>query len=242
MGLDIQQDRDGRLLVVQETPPSQAGLVAYLADNGFQVAATDRLSEVEAALSASSVDLVVLDLELAAGDDAAVCRRIVNAGAAGVLAFGDLADPIDRIVLLECGVDDCLPKPVNPRELAARARAVLRARGLARQRPALRPTSCDFAGFVLDLTTRILQDPSGRRIGLNQSDYELLLAFLERPDVLLSRAALRAGIGGMAAYAGDRMVDMRVKRLRQKLGGVGETLIRVVRGQGYRLEAGVRWR
>jgi two-component system, OmpR family, response regulator len=229
-----------RVLMAQDNQPAPRRLASYLSDNGFKVAVADRQALVEAAIDAGPVDLVVLDLDLKGGEGLAFCRRLAGPTTPLIVALGTFSDPAERIVALECGADDCLAKPVNPRELLARTRAVLRRRGVVPPRPLAEPRHCRFAGFDLDLAERRLTDPQGRIIDLSQAEYILLLAFLEQPRAVLGRDRLRQRLGEQAAQASDRMVDVRVKRLRSKLGGAGAALIRSIRGGGYELNATVQ--
>jgi two-component system OmpR family response regulator len=148
-------------------------------------------------------------------------------------------DEIDRIVGLEVGADDYLPKPFNPRELLARINAVLRRsrqplgapeRGSAR--------SLTFAGWRLDMMKRELTDPRGVVVDLSTGEYDMLLALLEAPNRVLSRDYLLDAARNRTAEPFDRAIDVQVSRLRRKI-DPGSTLIKTVRGAGYMLAADV---
>ena len=142
-------------------------------------------------------------------------------------------DETDRIIGLEVGADDYLPKPFNPRELLARIGAVLR-----RTRTVGNPTteragrSFAFAGWSLDTMKRELTAPSGVVVDLSTGEYDLLLAFLEAPQRVLSREFLLDAARNRAIEGYDRSIDVQVSRLRRKLDG-REDLIKTVRGAGY---------
>jgi two-component system OmpR family response regulator len=151
-------------------------------------------------------------------------------------------DPIDRIVGLEIGADDYLPKPFEPRELLARIRSVLR-------RAATLPANFDpppakrtlFAGWVLDHERRHLLDRQGRIIPLSGAEYRLMAVFAAHPNRVLSRDQLHLLTSGRATAAPDRAIDLQVSRLRQKLAEDARTpeIIKTVRSEGYVLAAEV---
>jgi two-component system OmpR family response regulator len=151
------------------------------------------------------------------------------------------ADDIDRIVGLEIGADDYLPKPFHPRELIARVRAVLRRTRKAQHVPPPVTVRWRFAGFLLDEGTRSLADPAGAAITLTGGEFDLLVAFLRHPQRVLNRDQLLDWTRGRDAGPFDRSMDMQVGRLRRKLAQHpdGTMLIKTVRGGGYTLSAAV---
>jgi two-component system OmpR family response regulator len=153
-----------------------------------------------------------------------------------------LGDDADRIIGLELGADDYLPKPCNPRELLARVRAVLRRRGESSGKPGV---ACEFAGWRMDLVRRELQSPSGVVVNLTGGEFMLLRALLERPMRILTRDELLDVARGPDADAFDRAIDVQVSRLRRKFedGAPGQAaLIRTIRNEGYMFDAPVVWR
>jgi two-component system OmpR family response regulator len=186
---------------------------------------------MERALSERGADLIVLDLMMPGEDGLSACKRLSGKGPP-IIMLSALGDDADRIVGLELGADDYLAKPCNPRELVARARAVLR-RGRDGDRSANGET-VRFAGFKLDLARRELNDPEGVVIPLSTGEFRLLRAFVERPQRVLTREQLLEFAFTNDADVFDRAVDVQVSRLRRKLdgAGVGE-IIRTVRGEGY---------
>jgi DNA-binding response OmpR family regulator len=143
------------------------------------------------------------------------------------------------VIGLEVGADDFLGKPFNPRELAARLRAVLRRGATCNTRARAEGSVVHFCGWTLDRDERRLQSPRGVAIHLSNAEYQLLQAFLRAPQRVVSREQLMEQVGGRARSNAERSIDQLVSRLRQKLGvgGLIEPLIRTVHGEGYRFDA-----
>ena len=233
--------RRPRLLIADADAALVASLATQLSGHGFEVATAGGAEALETAMEGPAFDLVVLDPGLMPGADGlALCQRL--SGESAILAIGDLADAADRIDALQHGVDDCLAKPFNPRELLARIRAVLRRKGPADPAAARPRVRCRFGGFEFHLTERRLTQPQGGQTRLSDAEAALLVAFLYQPHTVFSRNALRQSIGGEALKAADRMIDLRVMRLRQKFGPDGADLVRAVPKVGYRLDVEVSWR
>ncbi len=154
-----------------------------------------------------------------------------------------MGEETDRIVGLELGADDYVPKPFNPRELLARIRAVLRrtsGEGTERSK-APPPRLIRFAGWTLEPARRRLIDPEGAEVTLTGGEYELLSILVERPNRVLTRDMLMDLLHGRQAGPFDRAIDVAVSRLRRKLDDDGRnpSLIKTVRGGGYVLAATV---
>ena len=228
------------ILVVDDDREIRDLLAKFLSRHGYRVTTAAGGKEMRRALADWRIHLVVLDLMLPGEDGLTLCRNLRADSALPVIMLTAMREDIDRIIGLEVGADDYLPKPFNPRELLARIRAVLRRAGAA----AARPLASDgeaampllrFAGWRLDPQGRRLTDAGGADIDLTAGEFDLLLAFAERPGRVLSRDQLLDLTRGRETVPFDRSIDSQVSRLRRKI----ETdpsrpaLIKTVRGRGY---------
>ena len=153
-----------------------------------------------------------------------------------------MGEETDRIVGLEVGADDYLPKPFNPRELLARIKAVLRRAGPAVAAKEEKNESLQFAGWTLDTAQRRLTAPGGEPVELSTGEYDLLLAFLRHPQRVLNRDQLLDLARGRAAIPFDRSIDVQVMRLRRKIEADPKApqIIATVRGGGYQFTPAVQ--
>jgi two-component system OmpR family response regulator len=220
------------VLVVDDDADIRNGLVEVFERAGFEASCAGDVAAMERELNVKAVDLIVLDLMMPGEDGLSACKRLSGKGRPPIIMLSALGDDADRIVGLEIGADDYLAKPCNPRELVARARAVLR-RGRDSEAP-VRGETMRFAGFRLDIARRELHDPDGIVIPLSAGEFRLLRAFAERPQRVLTREQLLDYAFDNDTAVFDRAVDVQVSRLRRKLErpGGGE-IIRTVRGEGY---------
>lgn len=221
-----------RVLVVDDDADIRDGLVEVFTRAGFAASAACDVAAMERVLASNGADLIVLDLMMPGEDGLSACKRLSGKGRPPIIMLSALGDDADRIVGLEIGADDYLAKPCNPRELVARARAVLRR---ARENDGA-PTGdgVRFAGFRLDVARRELVDPDGVVMPLSAGEFRLLRAFVERPQRVLTREYLLDVAFDNDSDVFDRAVDVQVSRLRRKLerpGGID--IIRTVRGEGY---------
>ena len=228
------------LLVVDDDREIRNLLSDHLEQHGFRTVKAADGRAMKAALEAGPVDLVVLDLNLPDEDGLSLCRGIRAASKTPVIILTARGDPIDRIVGLEMGADDYMAKPFEPRELVARIRTVLRRTG--GEASAVEGRHADFSGWSLDIAERALTAPDGRLAPLSGADFDLLHALVRNGGKPLSRERIRAL--STVADADDRAIDLRVSRLRQKLGDDAKApaLIRTVRSLGYMLVGPVTWR
>lgn len=228
------------ILVVDDDQQIRKLLGRYLAEQNFRVSLAADGKEAERRLTEGRIDLVVLDLMLPDVSGLDLCRTIRTRSAVPIILLTALKEDVDRIIGLEIGADDYLGKPFNPRELVARIRAVLRRlspRDAAPPPPARR---LRFGGFLADPTSRQLWDAEGREIVLTGAEFDLLLAFLERPGRMLSREQLLDITHGRAPSGFDRSVDVLISRLRRKMGDAGSfQIIKTLRNGGYQLAARV---
>jgi len=221
-----------RVLIVDDDAAIRDGLVEVFERAGFAAYGAGDVPAMEKALTAKGADLIVLDLMMPGEDGLSACKRLSGKGRPPIIMLSALGDDADRIVGLEIGADDYLAKPCNPRELVARARAVLRRQRDAESAPP--GESIRFAGFKLDIARRELIDPDDVVIPMSAGEFRLLRAFVERPQRVLSREQLLDYAFDNDGDVFDRAVDVQVSRLRKKLetpGGI--EIIRTVRGEGY---------
>jgi two-component system, OmpR family, response regulator len=187
--------------------------------------------------SADPFDVLLLDLMLPDTHGLDLCRWVREKSTLPVIMLTAQGDPASRIVGLELGADDYLPKPFEPRELVARINAVLRRSGVARAAVAGEKTQLQrFEGWVFDRLGRQLTSPQNVVVALSSAEFRLLSAFADNPRRVLSRERLLDLSHSPGADVTDRAVDLAVSRLRQKLGDVAAT-IRTVRGEGYVFDA-----
>ena len=224
-----------RILMVDDDPGIRDVVSDFLTRHGFIVETAGDANEMERVLAKGPVDLVVLDVMLPGEDGLAICRRIAGADGPAIIMLSAMGEETDRIVGLELGADDYLPKPCSPRELLARIRAVLRRRQEPRSAEGPLGAGCAFAGWRLDLVRRELRSPQGVVVNLSSGEFSLLRAFVERPQRVLTRDRLLDLARGPDTEAYDRAIDVQISRLRKKLddGSGGQELIRTIRNEGY---------
>jgi two-component system OmpR family response regulator len=225
-----------RILVVDDDPGIREVLCDYLGQHGYEAEGAASAAEMDRALAASRIDLIVLDLMMPGEDGLSVVRRL--SGTPPVVMLSAMGEETDRIVGLELGADDYLAKPCNPRELLARIRAVLRR---PREDAGAAGAALTFDGWRLDLVRRELVQPGGGVVPLSGGEFGLLRAFAERPGRVLTRDQLLEAARGADADVFDRAMDVQISRLRKKLDdGSGRDMITTIRGEGYRFDARVR--
>ena len=227
------------ILVVDDDPEIRRLLGKYLDGQGFRDSLAGSRAECETRLADSRVDLLVLDVMLPDGSGLDLCRTLRDRmPQLSVILLTALKEDVDRILGLEFGADDYLGKPFNPRELAARIRAVLR-RGRGEPQPTA-DRRYAFAGYVADIETRTVAAPDGRLVDLTGGEFELLLVLLQRPGRILSREALLDLTQGRSADPFDRSIDILVSRLRRKLGDDSAfNILKTIRNKGYQLSVPV---
>jgi two-component system OmpR family response regulator len=232
-------ERPDHILVVDDDSEIRSLLRQYLERHGLRVSTAADGRAMRQVLETARVDLVVLDLMLPGEDGLTLCRDLRTRSDLPVVMLTALGEETDRIVGLEMGADDYLPKPFNPRELLARIKSVLRrTRAPERPEPAER---LRFAGWSLDLSERQLTAPDGVVVPLSGGELRLLRVLLEHPNRVLSRDQLLDLTQGREATPFDRSIDVQIGRLRRRLRDDAKhpRLIRTVRGEGYVLAAKV---
>ncbi len=239
-------DRSPHILVVDDDKEIRSLLSKFLAKNGLRVSVAADGREMRRVLDEAKIDLVVLDLMLPGDSGLTLCGQLRATTTIPILMLTAVAEDTDRIIGLEMGADDYLPKPFNPRELLARIRAILR-RAEDRPAPAI-TTEADvevaltFDGWTIQPGRRQVLDPSDRPVDLTGGEFDLLVALVERPQRVLSRDRLLDLTKGRAASLFDRSIDVQIGRVRRKLESAapgGGALIATVRGGGYMFTAAV---
>jgi two-component system OmpR family response regulator len=226
------------ILVVDDDVQILQLVARFLRSNGFRVHTARDGREMQSVLAETGADLIVLDLMLPGANGLDLCRELRKTSSVPVVMLTAKGEDVDRIIGLEVGADDYLPKPFNPRELLARINAVLRRSAAGPHTSAGRPRIIGFAGWKLDLLKRELTSPRGVVIDLSTGEYDLLLTFLEAPQRVLSRDYMLDAARNRALEPFDRAIDVQVSRLRRKFGDSGD-LIKTVRGAGYLFAADV---
>lgn len=211
----------------------------YLRRQGFRTTEAPNAAQARQHLAKGAFDLVILDIMMPGEDGLSLCRHLQSNDGPPVILLSAMAEDTDRIVGLEVGADDYLPKPFNPRELLARIRAVLRRSTNAhiRLENSENHSQWFFGNWRLSAPERALFDEQDRKITLSSGEFKLLRVFLNRPNQVLSRDQLMDLTQGRAAKAFDRAIDNQVSRLRQKIeqNPAEPTLIQTVWGDGYML-------
>jgi two-component system OmpR family response regulator len=242
-------DRSPHLLLVDDDREIRALLTRFLGGHGYRVSAAKDGLDMTRQLDAGRIDLIILDLMLPGEDGLSLCRRLRATSATPIIMLTAVGEETDRIVGLEMGADDYLAKPFNPRELLARIKAVLRrapGNGItatgAGATAAASGRVLVFEGWRLDLARRELHSPEGVLIQLSAGEFDLLVAFAEHPQRVLTRDQLLDLARGRTAVPFDRSIDVQVSRLRRKIEAdpTEPLLIKTVRGGGYLFAGQVR--
>jgi two-component system OmpR family response regulator len=234
--------RQDHILIVDDDAEIRSLLSEYLHKHGYRVATAANGRELHSAVNTVPPDLVVLDLMLPGEDGLELCRDLRTGSNMPIIMLTARGDETDRIVGLEMGADDYLPKPFSPRELLARIKSVLRrARSLPENLRQEEVSSFRFAGWTLDVVTRNLTSPEGVSIALSGTEFRLLRIFLDHPNRVLTRDQLIDLMLSRDASPFDRAIDVQVSRLRHRLGEDAKepAIIKTVRGQGYVFAAAV---
>ena len=237
-------DSRDHILVVDDDAEIRQLLGDYLRKNGYEASAVADGKAMQRALARGRIDLIVLDLMLPGEDGLSLCRKLRTESDTPVIMLTARGDETDRIVGLEMGADDYLPKPFNPRELLARIKTVLRRyRSLPANLRSDLAKTIGFAGWLLDTTARHLISPDATVTSLSGAEYQLLRIFLGHANQVLTRDQLMMLAKGREADPLDRTIDLQVSRLRHRLDDdpADPKLIKTVRGQGYVLAVSVEF-
>lgn len=237
-------ERTAHILVVDDDREIRNLLSKFLTKNGLRVSLAADGREMRRVLAEAKIDLIVLDIMLPGESGLALCGQLRATSSTPILMLTAVGEETDRIIGLEMGADDYMPKPFNPRELLARIRAILRRTedraAVAVAAAAESDPVLSFDGWKLHPGRRLLIDPAGRPVELTGGEFDLLVALTERAQRVLSRERLLDLTKGRAASLFDRSIDVQIGRLRRKLEnaapGAGG-LIATVRGGGYMFTA-----
>lgn len=224
------------LLVIDDDKDIRSLLVDYLEANGYHVRAEPDDNAMWRSLDRSEPDLIIVDVNVLGKDGLTLCRNLRAQSTLPVIMLTAGNEPHDRILSLEMGADDYLPKPFDPRELLTRIRNLLRRARMTQ--PGLQiegVRQIKFSGWTLDLPARHLLSPQGVVIMLSNDEFRLLCVFLEYPNYVLNRDQLLNLTQGRDAEKFDRSIDILISRLRHKLSEDARMpkIIKTVRSGGY---------
>jgi two-component system, OmpR family, response regulator len=228
---------NGHILIVDDQREICDLVQEYLSGEGYRVSIAQDGAEMRRAMAQSPVDLVILDLMLPGEDGLTLARSLRQESNVGIIILTGRGEIVDRIIGLEMGADDYLPKPFHLRELLARVKSVLRrasSRVVDKQTAQARQKA-RFAGWNLDLSSRELLSPAGKEVRLTTGEFDLLAAFVNNANQVLTRDRLLDLARNREAGPFDRTIDVQVGRLRRKLEDDPQrpTMIKTVRGTGY---------
>ncbi|ASP33760.1 response regulator [Labrenzia sp. VG12] len=229
------------ILVVEDD--SEIGLLIkrHLVANDFKVTLARDGAEMDRLLASNRVDLILLDLMLPGEDGISICRRLRASSSVPIIIVSAKGEDIDRVVGLEVGADDYVPKPFNPRELIARVRALFRRVELGGLAAPASNGRLTFEGWQMDCRLRTLHNGERALVSLTPAEFNLLQVLAERSGRVLSREQLVELTLGQFGATNGRNIDILISRLRSKLeaGGAAYQYIRTVRAGGYEFVAPV---
>lgn len=230
------------VLIVEDDAEIAELISRYLENNGMAVTRIASGETVDAKLAAGDFDILILDLNLPGEDGLSICRRVRATHDIPIIIVTAQGEDVDKILGLEMGADDYVVKPFNSRELLARVRAVLRRTG-PQSRVEAGPSNqtFQFLGWRINLLAREVVSPSGMKVAMTGAEFDLLHAFCENPNRVLTRDQLINMTHGPTAGPFERSIDVLISRLRQKLekDPKNPAIIQTVRSEGYMLSAPV---
>lgn len=237
-------ERSYHILVVDDHADIRQLLKRFLSQHGFKVTVASDGEEMKKLANRQRYDLIILDLMLPGKDGVTLCREVRSNSNIPIIMLTALGEEIDRIIGLEVGADDYMAKPFNPRELLARIKSVLRRHFTipnVNEQQSASVAIFRFSGWKLDTTSRELTNPEGVLVSLTSTEFELLLAFVTHPNVVLKRDDLLNLIQGRGAEVYDRAIDTLISRLRKKIEQVPKSprYIKTIWGGGYQFSCEV---
>ena len=232
----VQAMSDASILIVDDDAQLRQIVAKLLRSEGYKATPVGSGREMLETMRVASFDLIVLDVMLPGQSGIDLCRQVRQSSSVPIMMLTARSDESDRVLGLEIGADDYLTKPFSSRELLARVRALLRrAAGVPNLVQAPSGSKYGFEGWIIDTLRRELINPEGVVVDLSSGEYDVLLAFVEAPQRVLSREQLLDLARNRTAVPGfDRSIDVQISRLRRKMGGEdAEGFIKTVRGAGY---------
>ncbi|WP_071796951.1 response regulator transcription factor [Natronohydrobacter thiooxidans] len=228
------------IAILDDEPEIRQVLSTALQEAGFQTSSFGRATEFEAALRRMTPDVCLVDLGLPDRDGLALVHRLALESGATIIIISGRAQVQDRVTGLELGADDYIIKPFDPAEVVARIRARLRKPA---PQPEARTSRARFNGWVAEFDRYALIPDEGPEIPFSHAEGEVLRLFLESPKRLISRTQMLDALGGAAGESFDRAMDVRISRLRTKLGEDPRNprLIKTIYGAGYIFLGDVSW-
>jgi len=225
-----------KVLIIDDDEKLRKLLKEYLEENGFKVVALADGSDVRKTLQKESPQMVILDIMLPGRDGLEVLKEIRTDHAIPIIMLTAKGDPTDRIVGLELGADDYLPKPFNPRELLARMKAVLRRTGPEERDRTRRVEDAllKVGGVTLNRAKQTVSI-EGKELELSSTEYKILEVLMRHPNIVFSRDQLMDLARGRDFMAFDRSIDVHISKLRAKLEPNPRSPVRIktVWGAGY---------
>ena len=227
------------IAILDDEPQIRLMLADALEEAGFRTTSFGRATEFEAALRTMSPDVCLVDLGLPDRDGLTLVHRLALESGASIIIISGRAQVQDRVTGLELGADDYIIKPFEPAEVVARVRARLR-----KNKPAeSTANTAYFNGWIAHFDRYVLENEAGVETAFSHAEGEVLRLFLDAPKRLISRQQMQESLGGAAGESFDRAMDVRISRLRTKLGEDPKNprLIKTIYGAGYIFLEDVRW-
>jgi len=241
-------NQSSHIHIVDDDPDIRSLVREYLTDEGFRVTTAGDATQMRSVLENDPADLVILDVRLPGESGLDIAMRLRQTTDIPIIMLSEKDDVVDRVAGLELGADDYVPKPFHLRELLARIRSLLRRLEQDAEPADEEPASGDaageslrFSGWILNVHRRELFSPDGEAIELSAGEFNLLTAFAQRPNRILSRDQLLDIVYNREANLFDRSIDVQIGRLRRKIeiDPKRPMLIKTVRGAGYMLNSAV---
>lgn len=233
------------ILVVEDDAFVQKALRLYLEGEGYRITTCDNGADMHALMAKDPADLAIMDLKLPNDDGFDLTKQLRDKYSVGIIILTSKDDAIDRVVGLEIGADDYVTKPWDERELLARIRSVMRR--VNERKGAAKASDNEqrvvtFSGWLLNLDSRELKDPDGKKVELTSGEFSLLNEFIEKAGRVLSRDHLLSAIYSRDWEPFDRSIDVLVTRLRRKVEADSRhpEIIKTVRGTGYMFAAAIK--